>query len=80
MFLVCSDSTKKTLQKIPGLFPACAIIRAVAKQVDKQSLLLANDQAKSHVVDFSMTMYMITVLQMTTQVMRVSSVLFPLTS
>ena len=49
------DSTNKTSQKIPGLFLACAITCAMAKQTDKQSLLLANDQAKSHAVDLSDT-------------------------
>ena len=46
-----SDSTNETSQEIPGLFPAWAIARAMAKQADKQSLLLVNDQATSHVVD-----------------------------
>ena len=44
----------------------------MAKQADKQSLLLANDQATSHVIHLSDTflaMYMITVLQMTILVM-----------
>ena len=50
-----SDSTNKMSQEIFGLFPACAITRAMAKQADKQPLLLANDQAKSHVVDLSDT-------------------------
>ena len=50
-----SDSTNETSQEIPGLFPACAITRAMAKQADKKPLLLANDQAKSHVVDLSDT-------------------------
>ena len=47
-----SDSTS---WEIPGLFPACAVTRAMAKQAEKQSLSLANDQAKSHVVDLSDT-------------------------
>ena len=47
-----SDSTS---WEIPGLFPACTVTRAMAKQAEKQSLLLANDQAKSHIVDISDT-------------------------
>ena len=41
--LLCTDSTS---WEIPALFPACAVTRAMAKQAEKQSLLLANDQAK----------------------------------
>ena len=50
-----SDSTNEASQEIPGLFPARAITRAMAKQANKQSLLSANDQATSHVVDLSDT-------------------------
>ena len=47
-----SDSTS---WEIPGLFPTCAVTRAMAKQAENQSLLLANDQTKSHIVDISDT-------------------------
>ena len=47
-----SDSTS---WEIPGLFPTCAVTRAMAKQAEKQSLSLANNQAKSQVVDLSDT-------------------------
>ncbi|XP_065917657.1 uncharacterized protein [Dysidea avara] len=50
-----SDSTNETSWEIPGLFPACAVTRAMAKQADKQSSLLANDPVKSQIVDLSDT-------------------------
>ena len=54
-----SDSTNETSQEFAGLFPACTITRAItctmAKQAEKQSLLLVNDQATSHVVELSDT-------------------------
>lgn len=50
-----SDNTEETLREFPGLFPACAVTRAMAKQAEKQSLLLANDPAQSHTVDLSDT-------------------------
>ena len=46
-----SDSTTETSREIPGLFPACAVTCAMAKQAEKQYLSLANDQAKSHIVN-----------------------------
>lgn len=51
-FPYVSDSTS---WETPGLFPACAVTCVMAKQAEKQSLLLANDQAKSHIVDISDT-------------------------
>ena len=49
-----SDNTNETSQEIPGLFPACAAICAMAKQAEKQLELLDNP-AKSHIVDLSDT-------------------------
>ena len=49
--LLCiSDNVNETSQEIPGLFPACAIILVLAKQVEN---LLSDYPAKSHVVDLS---------------------------
>jgi len=52
--LPCPDSTIETSREIHGLFPACAVTRAMAKQAEKQSLL-SDDLAKSHTVDLSDT-------------------------
>ena len=49
-----SDSTNEKSKEIPGLFPACAVIHAMAKQAEKQSEL-SDDLAKNHVVDLSDT-------------------------
>ena len=49
-----SDNTNETSQEIPGLFPACAVTHAMAKQAEKQ-LKLLDDPTKSHVVDLSDT-------------------------
>ena len=49
-----SDSTNENSQEIPGLFPACTVTRAMAKQAEKQSEL-SDDLAKSHVIDLSDT-------------------------
>ena len=45
-----SDSTNENSQEIPGLFPACAVTRTMAKQAEKRSQL-SDDLAKSHVTD-----------------------------
>ena len=52
VFLV-SDSTNETLWEISSLLPACVVTHAMDKQAEKQSLLLADDLAKSHIVDVS---------------------------
>ena len=53
--LLCiSDNINEASQEIPGLFPACTVIHALAKQAEKQ-LELLDDPAKSHVVDLSDT-------------------------
>ena len=49
-----SDSTNDNSQEIPGLFSACAVTHAMAKQAEKQSEL-SDDLAKSHVVHLSDT-------------------------
>ena len=46
------DSTNET---IPGLFPACAVTRAMAKQAKEQSPLLLEKQADPHDVNLSDT-------------------------
>ena len=53
--LYVSDSINKAPQKIPGLSLACTITCRMASQAVEQSLLLANNQAKSYAVSLSDT-------------------------